>query len=325
MLLRAIIETVDKWGLKSRYLRKHKPTLQRFLESMTWSDLTSPLANKYKRRFQKSGDKMFTFLDHDGVPWNNNNAEHAIRRFAKYRRDADGRFSERTLEEYLVLASVFETCEFNNVNVLQFLLSKETTLKGLLRMAGHFRQSEGDPWDQEDGGSKVVVLNKLLPATVERLQRSIRGFECRMELAPDLWPVGIDPPQLESISMIIADYFKRRLCRKGAFVSARNLQLRWPRPSIGLKGRYVAVPFSDASTLVEPSGPKERERKPGGRWLEKADTLASEFCGAVTVRVARSNVVTTTITIYIPEYSPKLSASLNPVPARMLTSHYVTQ
>ena len=57
-------------------------------------------------------------------------------RFAKYRRDADGRFTERTLEEYLVLASVFETCAFNNVNVLQFLLSREATLTGLLRMAG---------------------------------------------------------------------------------------------------------------------------------------------------------------------------------------------
>jgi len=90
----------------------------------------SPLANKYKKRFQKSGEKMFTFLDHDGVPWNNNNAEHAIKRFAKYRRDADGRFTERSLQEYLVLATVLETCEFNNLNVLKFLLSKETTLEG---------------------------------------------------------------------------------------------------------------------------------------------------------------------------------------------------
>jgi hypothetical protein len=70
------------------------------------------------------------------VPWNNNNAEHAIKRFAKYRRDADGRFTQRTLEEYLVLATVFETCEFNNLNALKFLLSKETTLEGLLQMAG---------------------------------------------------------------------------------------------------------------------------------------------------------------------------------------------
>jgi hypothetical protein len=48
---------------------------------------------------------------------------------------ADGQFTERTLKEYLVLASVFETCEFNNVNVLKFLLSKETTLAGLFKMA----------------------------------------------------------------------------------------------------------------------------------------------------------------------------------------------
>ena len=41
------------------------------------------------------------------------------------------------MQEYLVLATVFETCEFNNINVLKFLLSKETTLEGLLRMAGH--------------------------------------------------------------------------------------------------------------------------------------------------------------------------------------------
>jgi hypothetical protein len=71
-----------------------------------------------------------------GVPWNNNNAEDAIKRFAKYRRGADGHFTERTLEEYLVLATVFERCAFNNVNVLQFLLLREATLTGSLRMAG---------------------------------------------------------------------------------------------------------------------------------------------------------------------------------------------
>jgi len=135
-LLRAVIETVDSYGLKSRYLRKHKRSVVRFLEAVASANFLSPLANKYKKRFQKSGEKMFTFLDHDGVPWNNNNAEHAIKRFAKYRRDADGRFTERSLEEYLVLATVLETCDFNNLNVLKFLLAKEATLEGLFRMAG---------------------------------------------------------------------------------------------------------------------------------------------------------------------------------------------
>ncbi len=86
---------------------------------------------------------MFTFLDHDGVPWNNTNAEHAIKRFAKFRMNADGRFTERSLKEYLVLVSVFETCEFNNVNVLRFLLSNETTLEGLFKMAGRRTKTPG--------------------------------------------------------------------------------------------------------------------------------------------------------------------------------------
>ena len=135
-LLIAIVQTVDHYGLKKRHLHKHKREARRFLDSVASRKLVSELAVKYQKRFQKSGSKMFTFLDHDGVPWNNNNAEHAIKRFAKYRRDANGKFTEASLREYLVLASVLETCEFNNVSVLDFLLSKETTLNGLFKMAG---------------------------------------------------------------------------------------------------------------------------------------------------------------------------------------------
>ena len=39
------------------------------------------------------------------------------------------------------MATIFETREFNNVNVLQFLLSKVNTLDGLFKMAG--RRSRG--------------------------------------------------------------------------------------------------------------------------------------------------------------------------------------
>jgi len=139
-LLRPIIETIDHYGLKRRHLAKHKREVHRFLKSIEALTPDSELVGKYRNRFLKYWPKMFTFLDFDGVPWNNNNAEHAIKRFAKYRRNADGCYTERSLKEYLVLASVLETCEFNRVNVLKFLLSKETSLGGLLRMAG--RKSE---------------------------------------------------------------------------------------------------------------------------------------------------------------------------------------
>ena len=134
-LLRATIETVDRYGLKKQHLCKHKLPISDFLSSVASRDFSSELANSYKKRFLKSGAKMFTFLDHDGVPWNNNNAEHAIKAFANFRRHADGRFTERSIREYLVLSSVIATCEFNNVNVLKFLLSGEKTLEGLMRMA----------------------------------------------------------------------------------------------------------------------------------------------------------------------------------------------
>jgi hypothetical protein len=35
----------------------------------------SELALSYQKRLVKNRDKLFTFLDYDGVPWNNNNAE----------------------------------------------------------------------------------------------------------------------------------------------------------------------------------------------------------------------------------------------------------
>jgi hypothetical protein len=88
----------------------------------------SPALERYRKRFERSGGKIFTFLDHDGVPWNNNNAEHAIKPFARYRRFADGRFTERSVKDFLVLLSVFQTCAYRNINVLDFLLSRATVI-----------------------------------------------------------------------------------------------------------------------------------------------------------------------------------------------------
>ena len=111
-LFRTIIETVDKYGLKRRHLHKHRRQADEFLQSVREKKLTSDFAVKYQSKFAKYGERLFTFLDHDGVPWNNNNAEHAIKRFVKYRRNADGRFTEKSLGNHLILLSVLETCEY---------------------------------------------------------------------------------------------------------------------------------------------------------------------------------------------------------------------
>jgi hypothetical protein len=71
ILLRSIVNTIDKYGLKRRHLQKHKKEACRFLAQLSSTDYSSEIAVKYKKRFEKNGSKIFTFLDHDGVPWNN--------------------------------------------------------------------------------------------------------------------------------------------------------------------------------------------------------------------------------------------------------------
>jgi hypothetical protein len=66
----------------------------------------------------------FSRFSYDGIPWNNNNAEHAVKHFAKYRRLANGRFAVEGLRDYLKLLSVYVTCKYKAVSFLEFLLSK---------------------------------------------------------------------------------------------------------------------------------------------------------------------------------------------------------
>jgi len=131
-LVRNILETVDRRGLKRRFLMKHRRDVERFRKSLDSSEPHSEVEDKYRKRLLKYWSKMFVFLEYDGVPWNNTIAEHAIKRFAKYRRNADGRFTEQSLKDYLSLASVLETCESNAVNPLRFMLSGETNLGAIL-------------------------------------------------------------------------------------------------------------------------------------------------------------------------------------------------
>jgi Transposase IS66 family len=83
-------------------------------------------------RLQKNRNKLFTFLDFDGIPWNNNNAEHAIKAFASLRRVIEGKSTEKGLRDYLILLSVCETCKYKNVDFLDFLRSGSKDIDDLV-------------------------------------------------------------------------------------------------------------------------------------------------------------------------------------------------
>ncbi len=124
-LLKPMIETVDRFGLKARFLRKHKVCADRFFRRLAQRDYHTETALKCKKRLEKNRGSLFTFLDYDGVPWNNNNAEHAIKAFALLRRDFSGVSTEKGIQEYLILLSICETCRFRGVSFLDFLRSGE--------------------------------------------------------------------------------------------------------------------------------------------------------------------------------------------------------
>jgi uncharacterized protein (TIGR03067 family) len=127
-LLRAIVEAIDRYGLKSRHLGKHRRSVDEYLQSLATRTFRSEAAEALRGRLVKYRDKLFTFLGHDGVPWNNNTAENAIRQFA-YCRDANpGRLREPGLKDYLVLLSLYQTCRYRGVSFLRFLLSRERVL-----------------------------------------------------------------------------------------------------------------------------------------------------------------------------------------------------
>jgi hypothetical protein len=85
----------------------------------------SPVALKLKARLDKDRNKLFTFLSYDGIPWNNNNAEHAIKAFARLRRAIEGLSTPKGIEEYLILLSVCQTCKYSGLDFLDFLRSGE--------------------------------------------------------------------------------------------------------------------------------------------------------------------------------------------------------
>lgn len=124
-LLRAIVATVDAHGLKRSHLKRHEREVADYFQVLSGQLFRSEAAEALRKRLLKYQDKLFTFLHHDGVPWNNNNAENAIKRFAYYREDTDGTMREPGLKDFLVLLSVCHTCRYKGVSFLKFLLSRE--------------------------------------------------------------------------------------------------------------------------------------------------------------------------------------------------------
>ena len=125
-LVKPMIDKVDRFGLKTRFLRKHKKDVSRFFKLLSRQEFRTDAAAKCKVRLLRNQNQLFTFLDYDKIPWNNNNAEHALKAFVYLRRDISGMSTESGIRNYLILLSLCETCRIRGLSFLEFLRSRKT-------------------------------------------------------------------------------------------------------------------------------------------------------------------------------------------------------
>ena len=144
-LLKAMIETVDRYGLKKHFLKKHRSHVDRFYCRLNKTVWRSDASIKCQQRFLKNRDGLFTFLDYDGVPWNNNNAEHAIKAFARLRDVIQGSCTPSAVQEYLILLSVCQTCKYMGVDFLDFLRSGEKDIHAFAESRQRKRSASNNP------------------------------------------------------------------------------------------------------------------------------------------------------------------------------------
>ena len=127
-LLVPILGAVDRFGLKTWHLRRFNKEVERFYQrTITGREYRSEAAETYRKRFDRYRDSLFTFLNEDGIPWENNMAERAIRQLAVQRK-ISGSFFKRSAEHYLLLLAISQTCRFQEKSFLKFLLSEETDI-----------------------------------------------------------------------------------------------------------------------------------------------------------------------------------------------------
>lgn len=124
LLLREIAETVDRYGLKAQHFGRHRKSAEGFIEHVVGMNCATEVGRALQKRIEKNKDKLFTFLLYDGVPWNNNNAEHAVRAFTRMR-NVINTSSPKGTRDYATLLSIQQTLRYRGREFLEFMRSGE--------------------------------------------------------------------------------------------------------------------------------------------------------------------------------------------------------
>jgi hypothetical protein len=231
---------------------------------------------------------LFTFLYYDNVSWNNNNAEHAIKSFVKYRRFADGTGTEDSIRDYLVILSICLSCQYRGIDFLKVLLGKEQRDFGLPEgMRFWFRP-------RVLCAPQTLNLNETLPRLLHRI-----GVRFHGRFAAGLWSVRANSKELElALAIVVRNFDEMMGAREAITVAAMNARFQEPEAGTGLTGEYVVLSLNSGRgrlrqvrSLALPTQLTERHTGVG---FEQVYAFAKSTGGAAIVRNApgRRTIVT---------------------------------
>ena len=81
-------------------------------------------AVRISKELRKRLDMLFTFMDHEGVPWHNNDAERAIRQGVLHRKISGGRRTWTGAEVFEVILSTYETAKKRGERFIEMVRKK---------------------------------------------------------------------------------------------------------------------------------------------------------------------------------------------------------
>lgn len=121
-LIIPIFASIEKYGSKKRHFNKFSKNIVAFYKRVILNEsYKSEIILKYQTRLKKHWTDLFTFLDFDNIPWNNNMAERGIRHLAVQRKIST--YFDKGITYYLLFLGIMQTCKFQNKSFLKFLLS----------------------------------------------------------------------------------------------------------------------------------------------------------------------------------------------------------
>lgn len=126
-LIIPIFATIDKYGSKKCHFNKFRKNINEFYNRVLMNEsYSSEITLKYQTRLKKHWTNLFTFLEMDNIPWNNNMAERGLRHLAIQRKIST--YFDNGVKHYLLFLGIMQTCRFQKKSFLKFLLSGKKSI-----------------------------------------------------------------------------------------------------------------------------------------------------------------------------------------------------